>query len=42
MIVTQLVERSLRTPEAHGSNPVISKTHVEHLFTVKYIEATKK
>ena len=35
--MAQLVERSLQTPEARGSNPVIG----EILFIVNYIEKTK-
>ena len=37
MVVAQLVERSLPTPEVRGWNPVIS----EILFTVNCIEKTK-
>ena len=37
MVVAQLVERSLPTPEVRGWNPVIG----EILFTVNCIEKTK-
>ena len=33
VVVAQLVERSLPTPEARGSNPFIGKIYIEHLFT---------
>ena len=36
-----MVERSLPTPEVHGSNSVIDKT-LYRTFTVNYIEKTKK
>ena len=38
MVVAQLVERS---PEIRGSNPVIGKTFIEHLFTANCVEKTK-
>ena len=42
VVVTQLVEWSLLTPEICGSSPVISKTfYIEHLFTIDCIEKTK-
>ena len=41
VVVTQLVEWSIPTPEVRGSNPVISKTSIEHLYTVNCIEKTK-
>ena len=41
VLVAQLVERSLLIPEVHGSNPVIGKIYIEHLFTVNSIEKTK-
>ena len=41
MVVAQLVERSLSIPEVRGSNPVIGKIYIEHLFTVNCIEKTK-
>ena len=42
MVATQLVERSLPSPEIRGSNPVISKTfYIEHLYTSNYNEKTK-
>ena len=34
VIVAQLVEQSLPTPEVRGSNLVISYFYVEHMFTV--------
>ena len=40
MVVAQLVERLLPT-EACGSNPVIGKIYIEHLFTVNCIEKIK-
>ena len=33
MVVTQLVERLLPTPEVHGSNPVIVNIYIEHLLS---------
>ena len=39
--MTQLAEQPLLIPEVCGSNPVISKMYIEHLFTVS-IEKTKK
>ena len=41
MVATQLVERSLAIPEARGSNPVIGKIYIEHLFIVNCIVKTK-
>ena len=42
MVVAQLVEQLLPIPEARGSNPVIGKIYIEHLFaTVNCIEKTK-
>ena len=38
VVVAQLVEQSLLIPEVHGSNPVIHKIYIEHLFTVNCIE----
>ena len=40
MVVTQLVERLLPTPEVRGSNPVIGKK-LYCMFTVNCIEKTK-
>ena len=40
-VVAQLVERLLLTFEVRGSNPVIGKFYIEHLFTLNYIEKTK-
>ena len=42
--MAQVAERSLPTPEAQGSNPVIGKflyLYVEHLSTVNCIEKKK-
>ena len=39
--MSQMVERSLAIPEVQGSNPVIGKNYVEHLFTVNCIEKMK-
>ena len=39
--MAQLVERSLAIPEVPGSNPVIGKKFIEHLFTVNCIEKTE-
>ena len=33
VVVAQLVERSLPTPEVHSSTPVIGKIYIEHLFS---------
>ena len=33
VVVAQLVERSLPVPEVRGSNPVMGKFYIEHLFT---------
>ena len=41
VVVAQLVERLLLTPEVCSSNPVIVKISIEHLFTVNCIEKTK-
>ena len=41
MVVAQLIERSIPTPEVRGSNPVIGKICIEHLFTVNCIEKMK-
>jgi len=42
VVVTQLVERSLLTPEVRGSNPVIGKMYIERLLpTVLEFEKTK-
>ena len=40
VVVPQLVERSLPTPEVHGSNPVIGKK-IHLMFSVNCIEKTK-
>ena len=42
MVVAQLAEWSLPTPEICGSNSVIGKISSDHLFTFNYIEETKK
>ena len=42
MVVAQLIELSLPTPEIHGSSPVKGKTfYIEHLYTINCIEKTK-
>ena len=41
IVVAQLVEQSLRTPEACSSNRVIGKIYIEHLLKVNCIEKTK-
>ena len=33
VILTQLVERSLQTPEVWGSKPVMAKNYIEHLLS---------
>ena len=32
MVVAQLVEQSLPTPEVHGSNPVIGKIYIDRIL----------
>ena len=41
VILAQLVEQLVSTPEVRGSNQVIGKICFEHLFTVNWIEKTK-
>ena len=41
MVVAKLKERSLALPDVRGSNPVIRKIYIEHLFPVNCIEKTK-
>ena len=41
MVVAQLVEQSLLIPEVRGSNSVMGKNYIEHLFTVTCIEKKK-
>ena len=41
MVVAQLVGRLLLTPEVRGSNLVIGKIYIEHLFHFNCIEKTK-
>ena len=41
MAVAQLAQWLLWTPEACGSNPVISKVYIENLLNVNYIEKQK-
>ena len=41
VVVAQLVERLPPTLEIRGSNPVIGKTFIKHLFTVNCVEKTK-
>ena len=36
VVVAQLVERSLPTLEVRGSNPVIGKLYIEHMFPVYF------
>ena len=42
VVVAQLVERSLLIPEVRGSNPVIGKKYIEHLFTVNCVLKRRK
>ena len=42
MVVAQLVERSIPTPEIHGSNPVIGKMYMYLLPTVDIEKDEKK
>ena len=42
VVVVQLVEWWLPTPEVNGSNPIICKFCTEHLFTVNCNEKTIK
>ena len=30
VVVAQLVERSIMTPEVHNSNPIIGKIYIQH------------
>ena len=39
--MAQLAEWSLPMPEVHGSNPVIGKIYIKHMFTVNCIDNTK-
>ena len=39
--MAQLVEWLPTIPDVHGSNPVIGKIYIEHLFSVNCIEKTK-
>ena len=41
VVVAQLVERSLPTPEVCGSNPATAIFYIKHLFPVNCIEKTK-
>jgi len=41
VVVAQLVERLLPIPEVCGSDPVIGKNYIEHLFTVNCTGKTK-
>ena len=41
VVVAQLVVQLIPTPQFHGSNPVVSKIYIEHLFTVNCMEITK-
>ena len=40
--MAQLAERSLPIPEISGSNPDLGEITTEHLFTVNFIEKTKR
>ena len=43
VILTQLVERSLQTPEVWGSKPVMAKNYIEHLLSPEMkFEKTKR
>ena len=42
MVVAQLVERSLPTPEVCGSNPVIGKKYIEDLLSTVLIRRKEK
>ena len=42
VVVAQLVERSLPIPKVRGSNPVIGKIYVEHLFTCLLLTVLKR
>ena len=41
VVVDQLAEQSIQTPEVCSSNPVISNFLLDYLFTVNCIEKTK-
>ena len=41
MVVAQLAERPITIAEVSGSNPVIDKMHIEHLFGVNCVEKAK-
>ena len=41
VVVAQLVEQLLLTSEVRGSNTVIGKLYIKHLFSVNYIKKTK-
>ena len=41
MVVAQLVERLLLTPEVRGSNPVIGKFYIEHYFLSTVLKRRK-
>ena len=40
--MTQLVERSLPTPDVRGSNPVIGEIYLIHLFTINLNDENKE
>ena len=45
MVVTLLVEQFLPIPEVRGLNPVIGNIyicHIQHMFTINYVEKKKK
>ena len=41
VVVAQLVEQLLLISEVCGSNPVIGKIYIEHLFTINCIKKMK-
>ena len=41
LVVAQLVERTLPTPEVGGSNPIVGKIYTEQLLTINCIEKMK-
>ena len=40
--MTQLVERSLTTPDVRGLNPVIGEIYLIHLFTINLKDENKE
>ena len=41
VVVAQLAERLLLTPEVYSSNPAIDKIYIDDSFTANFIEKTK-